>query len=402
MNQLGVELETNKPAIKNIIDTILDLDNKMPEIGNNIDNAYDASVVLHQYIQNVQGDMPTISDALNKTEAIAQSNSDNLNKMQTSLNTLVTSLKAQQEVIRKSEDNTKLLLTNVQNYSPIDFSNANQILNIVDGSVSNSINKMDNNITYLKAIEDGLKKNGDVNSVVAIDRLINDLTNIKNDLQNQRSNVKNTIELINTGADSIQKLVPVALNEALDNANQTLNSINNVVDDFNNNTVPAMQNTMANFVGISDNTLSLLRAAQGNLPLINSLLSMSEYGAGEGEKALLDMKNKFPEVQNIVHKNADKLKSLDEDKRYDEVVKLLKKNAKDESEFLAEPVKLTENKIYTIHNYGSAMSPFYTTLAIWVGSFIVLALLSVEVNDFEDGTAPGPIQLPCRRTTLDS
>lgn len=392
LNQLGVELENNKPVIKNIIDTIIDLDSKMPEIGENIDNAYNASVVFHQYIKNVQGDIPTISDTLNKSTALAQSNSDNVKKMQASLDKLVASLENQQAVIKNSENTTKLLLTNTQNYSPLDFNNAKQILTTVDGSVSNSINKIDNNIINLKLIEDSLNKNGDISSTAAIDKLINDLTDIKNNLQNQRSNVKNTIESIDTGADSVQKLVPAAINKALDNANQAVNSINNVVDDFNKNTVPAMQSTMASFVGISNNTLSLLQSAQGNLPLISSLLDASEYGAGEGEKTLLDIKNKFPEIQSIVHKNADKLKSLNEDKRYDEVVKLLKKNAKDESEFLAEPVKLTENKVYAIPNYGSAMSPFYTTLAIWVGSFIVLALLSVEVNNFEDGKDLRPVE----------
>lgn len=392
LNQLGVELENNKPALKSIIETIMDLDTKMPEIGQNIDNAYNASTVLHQYIKNVQGDMPVISDTLNKTETIAQSNSDNLKKLKNSMDTLTASLIADQAVIRNAEDSSKLLLSNTQNFSPLDFSTAKQILSTVDGSVSDSINKIDNNITFLKNLEDSFKTNGDQNSATALDNLIKQLTEVKDNLQSQQVSVKNAINSINTGVDSVQKLVPAAINQAINNADQVLNAMDNVVSDFNNNTVPALQSAMADCVGVSDNTVSLLKSAQGNIPLVNSLLSMSEYGAGEGEKALLDIKNKFPEIQSIVHKNADKLKSLDEDKRYDEIVRILKKNAKDESEFLAEPVKLTENKVYAIPNYGSAMSPFYTTLAIWVGSFIVLALLSVEVNAFEDGTVPGPIE----------
>ncbi|EET85108.1 YhgE/Pip C-terminal domain protein [Clostridium carboxidivorans P7] len=53
--------------------------------------------------------------------------------------------------------------------------------------------------------------------------------------------------------------------------------------------------------------------------------------------------------------------------------------------FLANPIDLKQNRIYPIPNYGSAMSPFYTTLALWVGAFILLSLLSVEVKSFEDG-----------------
>ena len=32
-------------------------------------------------------------------------------------------------------------------------------------------------------------------------------------------------------------------------------------------------------------------------------------------------------------------------------------------------------------NYGSAMSPFYTVLALWVGALLMVSLLTVEVHE---------------------
>ena len=49
--------------------------------------------------------------------------------------------------------------------------------------------------------------------------------------------------------------------------------------------------------------------------------------------------------------------------------------------FLASPVKLNETHIYPIENYGSAMAPFYSTLAIWVGAVVMAAMLKVNVSD---------------------
>ena len=48
--------------------------------------------------------------------------------------------------------------------------------------------------------------------------------------------------------------------------------------------------------------------------------------------------------------------------------------------FLKEPVTVKENKLYHIENYGSAMTPFYTVLSLWVGLLLLSSLLSAEVH----------------------
>ena len=47
----------------------------------------------------------------------------------------------------------------------------------------------------------------------------------------------------------------------------------------------------------------------------------------------------------------------------------------------ANPVNLKENKLFAMPNYGSAMSPFYTVLALWVGALLMVSLLTVEVHE---------------------
>ena len=54
------------------------------------------------------------------------------------------------------------------------------------------------------------------------------------------------------------------------------------------------------------------------------------------------------------------------------------------SSFLAAPVELKTNKVYPIENYGSSMAPFYSTLSIWIGGIVLVAMLKVTVS--ENGT----------------
>ncbi|WP_377917281.1 hypothetical protein [Bacillus songklensis] len=44
---------------------------------------------------------------------------------------------------------------------------------------------------------------------------------------------------------------------------------------------------------------------------------------------------------------------------------------------------LKETSLYHIPNYGSAISPFFTTLSLWVGALLLSSLLSADVVDKE-------------------
>lgn len=49
-------------------------------------------------------------------------------------------------------------------------------------------------------------------------------------------------------------------------------------------------------------------------------------------------------------------------------------------EFMSSPVEINTVKVYPVENYGSAMTPFYTILAIWVGSIVLVAVLKAEIS----------------------
>ncbi len=41
------------------------------------------------------------------------------------------------------------------------------------------------------------------------------------------------------------------------------------------------------------------------------------------------------------------------------------------AEFISSPVSVDRTPLYAIENNGSAMAPFYTTLAIWIGAVVL-------------------------------
>ena len=73
----------------------------------------------------------------------------------------------------------------------------------------------------------------------------------------------------------------------------------------------------------------------------------------------------------------------------DQLSKLLDVDPENVGTFISSPVHMVTEKINPVSNYGTAVAPFYTNLALWVGCFILVSLLKVEVNStgFEGSTS---------------
>lgn len=89
--------------------------------------------------------------------------------------------------------------------------------------------------------------------------------------------------------------------------------------------------------------------------------------------------NDWPSIKTGIRKAADAIQKGEKEVNLGEIVKLLKLDATKESEFLTQPVDVQENAIYPIANNGSASTPFYTALCLWVGAVL---FSSVAVTGF--------------------
>ena len=86
------------------------------------------------------------------------------------------------------------------------------------------------------------------------------------------------------------------------------------------------------------------------------------------------------ELLDAINTLKDNLQKVSESERYATLVDLMEKDPTALGEFISSPVRMETERIYPIDNYGSAMAPFYSILAIWVGSLILVAIIHVHVH----------------------
>lgn len=90
---------------------------------------------------------------------------------------------------------------------------------------------------------------------------------------------------------------------------------------------------------------------------------------------------KLPKLQGSVGTIDRQLQKRKNNGKIDEIIDIATLDPGRFSSFIAEPVELVENKLFSIPNYGSAMSPFFTTLAIWVGSLLSISLFTTKSRE---------------------
>lgn len=111
-----------------------------------------------------------------------------------------------------------------------------------------------------------------------------------------------------------------------------------------------------------------------------ALLDQLDGTLGESASALDATASTLATTQTDLSSTASDLAALSDSLEIDELSQILGIDPADVGDFMASPVTLTTKVVYPVENYGSSVAPFYTNLALWVGGFVLMALIKLEVD----------------------
>ena len=199
-------------------------------------------------------------------------------------------------------------------------------------------------------------------------------------LSSTKSVVSNAVTIL----EKYQKELP-AIKQELHDANTMLNGhmdeIVNAINkgaDLYNNELPVVEEKLGLAVNFLQNDWPTIKSE------ISSTMEMVDEKLPEVEKALdaaVDLiNNDWPSIKAGIHKAADAIRAGENEVDLGEVIKLLKLDATDEADFFKQPVELKSNEIYPIANNGSASTPFYTALCLWVGALLLSSVATTEYH----------------------
>ena len=214
---------------------------------------------------------------------IAKTSNEVIGKSTNSLQVISPVVKADLALIKSSSDTALTLLNGAKSFESADNGNLREVLLTVSNRYSDGIEKLNRNINLLQSINKILN-----NSVIS--NFISKLQDTKNQITNQKNYVDSMINTIDYG----KQVLPENINAAIEGAGKISDLMNNMINNFDSETAPAIETTMKNFAGISNNTVQILQNAQQNMPLIDSLLQGVNTGADIGGKWIKGSERKIP------------------------------------------------------------------------------------------------------------
>lgn len=197
------------------------------------------------------------------------------------------------------------------------------------------------------------------------------------------------IEDINSSLKSLLSTIEKAKNsdnpkQYAESISQTINKISSslttVTNDYKNNVKPVLESTITSLLSVLSDLSNVISSIDSEMPTMNSLASSLNNSLSAGNNMVSALTSMLDTCEKDLTSLTKKINSLSESEVINTILNITSGSDEDIGKFLACPVDIDTEKVYAIDNYGSAMAPFYSTLAIWVGAIILVAVFKTNVK----------------------
>ncbi len=212
-----------------------------------------------------------------------------------------------------------------------------------------------------------------------LDKVITDLENIDQSIANSEDKAaeaqkkKEMIEQIDVGA--IVNQGEDLINQEIAGAKGNALKVEGIVTGDLKNRINSGLGSLSGMLGDTNTLLNTLSDTFGNLVVmfnaIDTSVDCANTSIQKTNEAVVYVNGRLIEVINKVEKASenDKLQVL---------LNALSGDPEVYGKFFSTPVNVVTEAVYPIENYGSAVAPFYSTLAFWVGALILTAIIKVK------------------------
>lgn len=348
------------------------------------ENGVDIVSVTTDKLDGIDKNLQTYVDILNTFSLVTGSASDLADSAQTLiLNT--------QGLFNSSQDTVSSMQSSV-------LSGA-QTADTVSSLISISLDSMDQDLSVLDEQVDGLVE-GDTystvqNSTESVKKVTGSTLTVLKDILGETdkklSAVDKSYKQLEKDLETFKKDGKVTA-QSLRHLKNTLkldikdckDSLREIRNSFTYSINPNVSKTILSIEKSLIQTGAMLNNVEGSFGDISNALEAYKTTLDSGTDDITATRDYVAGIQKDIRKLSKNLKALSGNDQYNEIIEMLKTDPQMIAQFVSSPVAMDTEEIYPIATYGSAMAPFYTVLAIWVGALILVALIHVEVKRVDD------------------
>ena len=376
LHEAGIKFEENLPSIEKAKEEIFKLNDNFSTYESTLSELIGKVEYGYNILNNVQNTLPEIDRVATNSIMIADKAGITINNIQGFNERLLPIINNHLNVVEEVSKEANVIAKELQQ-KPDKTEEIKARQKALDNRLQASTERLQlvkNIFEYFNKLSSERLFN---NQLERVTTLSNDITTIKE----VNNNIYNKMDHYDEIADTVKEEFvnkSARVNEVSSNMNSKLNV----------EVAPLISQVLSKAEVNIDKVSGIIAGTQGELPAVERKLSETEVKISNAYGKLLSLQAQMPSAKSKIQKLTDEIKKADSGIDKNQLFNLLKVDYKQQAEFFANPVKLQENKLYHIENYGSAMTPFYTVLSIWVGSLLMSSLLTTKVEDEEKKYKP--------------
>ena len=376
LHEAGIKFEQNLPSIEKMKEEIFKLNDNFSNYENVVSELIGKTEQGQKILNTIQQTLPDIDRFATNSIMLADKADITINNIQSFNEKLLPLISNHLKVVEDVSGEANSLAQKIQS-KPDNVEETKEKLKLLN--------------TRLEAGEERLRVVKNIfeylNELSGENILQNQLNKI-NTLENDLTKVKEVNNKIYTNIDNYDEIADDIKKDFVDRTKR-INEISTNIDNRLNDDIAPLVAKVLTKADININEISkLIIGAQNELPEVEAKISSTEVKIQRAHAKLLAIQKELPEAKEKIKKLTEEIKKAEAGTNTNMLFNLLKVDYKQQAEFFANPVQLSENKLYHIKNYGSAMTPFYTVLSIWVGALLMSSLLTTKVEDEEGKYKP--------------
>lgn len=376
LHEAGVKFEENLPAIEQVKEKINNLNDNFSHYENSLNELIGKVDRGYNVLNTIQGTLPEIDRAATNSIMLANKTNVTIKNIENFNEIMLKNINTQLDKVIEISGEVVKVAELIQK-KPTNPEETKAKMKALDSRLEAAEKRLDiakDIFEYLNSLSD---QNLFQRQLTKINAMESDITKLRSLNKKIYSNVDNY--------DAISAKVKT---DFLTTAKRVNNNSIDFKKKLNTEVAPLIKRVLTSADTKIRNVSSVISRAQAQIPTINAKISEAEVKIQTVQGKLLKLQGEMPEIKEKVQKLTGIVNKADGEIDTNALFNLLKVDYKQQAEFFANPVQLKENQLYHIKNYGSAMTPFYTVLSIWVGALLMSSLLTTKVEDEENKYKP--------------
>ena len=346
-------------------------------------NLDDYQTTLKNFQETVKSSSSIIADtqsSLDSVNTAALSGAKTLSSASDVLNTSRSAIGTFSSTFSQSLSDGDQLLSNIYGSASDKLGTIENDMQTINGNISNSIASVQNLVDLNKEVISDLKVMTDH---ISNEELVAALNSKIADLENQNAKLQELVNSLKAGNDNITTSLNGAstartqLNTLVSQSKQSLRDYQN---SLNQTVLPTLNQSLDTFSTLSGNLSATMNGISPSITQLKSILGQLDSSLKDSASVLDSTGTALQTVNDKLSSLTTDLKALQSSSAYQQFLSLKGIDADGISTFMSSPVTVDTEVLYDVKNYGSAMTPFYTNLALWVGGLILVSIFKQEVD----------------------